>query len=197
MIEDNQTYVDQSFSRLTLPKLDLYGVEFEDCAFSHCDFSEAHFKHCKFIDCTFEQCNLSLLALPHTRFFAVDFKGCKLVGIDWTQGEWPAFHLDPELSFIECLMNDCSFFGLTLHELTMTECKLHEVDFREANLTKATMTSCDFSHSLFMRTQLAKANLSDSYNIQLNVLENNVAQAKFSRFAALDLLYGLGIELVD
>jgi fluoroquinolone resistance protein len=58
------------------------------------------------------------------------------------------------------------------------------------------MTDCDFSQSLFMRTNLESVDFTDSYNFNIDVLENRVNKAKFSRFEALNLLNSLGIELV-
>ncbi len=66
------------------------------------------------------------------------------------------YHLDFELKFQRCILNDASFFGLTLNELTLDECKLHDVEFREGNFESSTMCYCDFTHSLFMRTNLQK-----------------------------------------
>ncbi|EKO3726303.1 pentapeptide repeat-containing protein, partial [Vibrio metschnikovii] len=121
----------------------------------------------------------------------------KLVGVDWTKATWPVYHSDFELSFKRCILNDSSFFGLTLNELVFDECKLHDVDFREGNFARSTMTYSDFSHSLFMRTNLQGVDFSESTAYSIDVLENNVKKAKFSRYEALSLLESLGIELVD
>ncbi|MBU3824563.1 MAG: pentapeptide repeat-containing protein [Candidatus Oceanisphaera merdipullorum] len=196
-IEDGETYIDQTFSRLSLINGDFSCVEFEGCTFEHCDFSSAVFARGKFIDCTFKHCNLSLMRVPSTRWFGVAFSECKLVGVDWTKADWPAFHLDSELSFQHCILNDASFFGLTLQGLRLEECKCHEVDFREGNFSKASLTHCDFTNSVFMRTNLQGADLTESENFNIHVLENKLDNATFSRFAALDLLYSLNIELVD
>ncbi|WP_434940704.1 hypothetical protein ACRWQN_10470 [Shewanella sp. HL-SH8] len=48
-----------------------------------------------------------------------------------------------------------------------------------------------------MRTNLQKADFAESTNFNINVLENTLKQAKFSRYEALNLLDSLGIELVD
>ena len=196
-IQDGESYVEQTFSRLSLIDGDFSGVEFEDCAFEHCDFSSAIFARSKFIDCTFKHCNLSLMQVPSTRWFGVNFIECKLVGVDWTKADWPVFHLDSELSFSQCILNDGSFFGLTLQGLKLDECKCYDVDFREGDFSNSTMTHCDFSNSVFMRTNLQNADFSESEHFNIHVLENKLDGAKFSRFAALDLLYSLNIELVD
>ncbi|PWI32551.1 hypothetical protein DI392_15880 [Vibrio albus] len=195
--KSNDQYFEASFKKLERTDSHYTGIEFEECQFSDCDFSEVRFKSCKFINCEFIRCNLSLMDLSNTRLFGMTFKECKLVGVDWTKAIWPAYHLDFELKFDCCVLNDSSFFGLTLNELILSECKLHDVDFREGDFCESTMNFCDFSHSLFMRTNLRNVDFSDSTGYVINVLENQVSGAKFSRYEALSLLESLGIELVD
>lgn len=196
-IENNKQYFDLSFDRQSSPFLLLDHTEFEDCEFNDCDFSEAIFTHCKFLNCTFNRCNLSLIKIPYSHLFEVNFIDCKLVGIDWTQASWPAFHLCAELKFTRSILNDCSFFGLILNELQLDECKLLDVDFREGDFSNALMSYCDFSNSLFMHSNLQHVDFTESTNFSINILENNVSNAKFSRYEALSLLDSLNIELID
>ena len=197
MIQDNQQYYDQLFTGLSLSETTQASIEFEQCDFNGCDFSATTFSHCKFINCCFTQCNLSLLKSNYSQFLEVRFIDCKMIGIDWTKAHWPKFTVNPELSFTRCILNDSSFFGLTLHELILEECKVQEVDFRSGVFVNSSMTSSDFHNSLFMRTNLQKVDFTDSANFNINVNENNLTKAKFSRYEALSLLESLGIELVD
>ena len=140
---------------------------------------------------------MSLLKLPYSSFREIDFVECKLVGVDWTKASWPSFNLNAEIKFQQCILNDSSFFGLVLNELTLEECKVHDVDFRECNCAGSSMTYCDFSNSLFMHTNLQSVDFTESTNFTIDVLENRVSKAKFSKYEALSLLDGLGIELID
>ncbi|MFY0664993.1 MAG: pentapeptide repeat-containing protein [Natronospirillum sp.] len=194
---DGEQYFDASFKKLELPEESYTDIEFEDCQFSDCDFSGASFRGCKFVNCEFERCNLSLINLSNSSLFGVTFRESKLVGVDWTKATWAIYRVDFELKFERCILNDSSFFGLTLHELVLDECKLQDVDFREGNFSKSTMTYCDFTSSVFMRTNLQKVDFSESTAYGINVLENDVKGAKFSRYEALSLLEYLGVELVD
>ncbi len=196
-LKDGELYLDACFERLNLVNSSLKGIEFDECHFSECDFSESQFNNCKFINCEFERCNLSLINLSNSRLFSVTFKESKLVGIDWTRAIWAVYHTDFELKFERCVLNDSSFFGLTLNELYLEECRLHDVDFREGNFVDSVITYCDLSHSLFMHTNLEGVDFSESTNFVINVLENRVKRAKFTRYEALNLLESLGIELVD
>ncbi|MEZ8142950.1 pentapeptide repeat-containing protein [Enterovibrio sp. FF113] len=196
-LQSHFEYYDQTFDKLELASQTLESTEFEECEFRDCQLSESAFRRCKFINCTFTRCNLSLMKVNHSRFSDVTFSECKLVGVDWTFAEWPAYRVDADMTFSKCIMNDTSFFGLTLRGLNLKECKLHDADFREGDFTDSSMTYCDFTNSVFMRTNLQNADLTESTNVSLSVLDNNVNAAKFSRYEALYLLEALGIELVD
>lgn len=196
-IESNEQYFNQSFDKQILLSLTVSSTEFEECEFNDCDFSSAIFTRCNFLNCSFNRCNMSLIKVLHSRFFEVDFTDSKLVGVDWTIAQWPSFNLCSALTFNRCILNDSSFFGLTLNELKLEECKLHEVDFREGDFSNAVMTYCDFTNSLFMRTNLQNVDFTESNNFTINVLENRVSKAKFSRHEAVYLLTSLDIELVD
>lgn len=166
-------------------------------AFSRHGFTSARFSACKFINCVFTHCNLSLVDPSGTRFFGVHFNDCKLTGMDWTKAWWPDFYLDHELHFSTCILTSGSFFGLRLHGVKMEGCKLIEVDFRECDLTGATLTECDMTGSLFHHTVLRGADLTESWHYAINIFNNTVEKARFSRLEAVCLLESLGIELVD
>lgn len=196
-IENQQQYFEESFKCLDLQNLLCIGTEFEECTFTDCNFSSATFENCNFINCSFTRCQLSLISVSYTRFFGISFLECKVVGVDWTRANWSAYHKDFEVSFRQCILNDSSFFGLTLQALVLDECKVHDVDFREGDFSHAVMTYSDFTHSLFMRTNLQSANFAEATQYSINILENQVKGAKFSKHEAVYLLESLGIELVD
>ena len=196
-IESQQQYFEETFKSLDLQDLVCVGTEFEECTFVDCNFTSATFERCNFINCSFTRCQLSLISVPYTRFFTVSFIECKLVGVDWTRATWSEFHKDFEISFRQSILNDSSFFGLTLQGLILDECKVQDVDFREGDFSHAVMTYSDFTHSLFMRTNLQSANFAESSQYSINILENQVQGAKFSKHEAVYLLESLGIELVD
>src|SRR5690554_96272 len=193
----NDQYFQQQFNNQIEADALFNQIEFEDCQFVDCNFSQTEFKHCKFVNCEFVRCNLSLTKIPLSRFTEVTFRECKMVGIDWTRAQWSSYQFHSELKFYKCILNDSSFFGLELHEVVMEECKAHDVDFRDTKLNGASLTYTDFSNSLFGRTNLSGADLSEATNYSIDVLENNLNKATFSRYEALSLLDSLGIKLVD
>jgi len=194
---DSTDYYAQTFTREDFAGTELDTLGFEECRFSECNFSAASFLNCKFTDCTFSNCNLSVVTVKGTRFNAVEFEECKLVGIDWTRAAWPNLQLSSPLSFIRCLVNDSVFFGLHLSELKLVACKAHDVDFRDGNFADADFSGTDFSYSQFHSTNLSRANFTDAVNYAIDLRINILKGARFSRMEAVALLESLDIELGD
>lgn len=190
-------YYNQIFDNIQLADSELDEIEFDNCAFKNCDFSGTKFRHCKFIDCHFFQCNLSNISIGYSRFNEVFFEHCKMLGIDWTRAHWPNLALASPLKFSHCILNDSSFLGLKLSELQLESCKLQDVDFREGDFSESNFINSDFSYSLFNRTNLTAADFSDASHYNIDIFQNTIKQAKFSRDQALNLLSGLDIEIVD
>jgi len=190
-------YLSQNFNAVNLPAKEIHSVEFDGCTFNECDFSESIFNACKFIDCLFLKCNLSVVNIAHSKFSDVTFDECKIVGVDWTQASWASFKLPSPIKFQKCIINDSSFFGLSLEEMVLEECKAHDVDFREGDFCESNFTYTDFLNSLFNNTNLAGADFTEAVNYNIDIYFNEIKRAKFSRYEAVRLLNNLDIELVD
>lgn len=197
-LDDTRTeYLSQVFKDIDLSYEEIHCIEFDGCTFRECNFSETDLKKSRFIDCHFEQCNLSNARIELCRFSETSFHECKMVGIDWTRANWPGLSLPSAIKFYKCILNDSSFYGLDLEELVMQECKAHDVDFREGNFSHADFRHTDFTNSLFIATNLSNSNFTEALNYNIDINLNQIQGAKFSRYEAINLLYSLGIELVD
>jgi len=194
---EKNEYVSETFIDVEFAAMKLSLKEFEDCTFIDCDFNETVFNTCKFIDCCFEKCNLSVLQIDNSKFSDVAFKGCKMIGVDWTKAQWPLLALSSPVSFEKSNISDSSFFGLLLEKIEMLGCEAHDVDFREGTFSGGNFSETDFLNSLFHNTNLTGANFTDSTRYSIDVYSNKIRNASFSRFEALVLLEGLGINLVD
>jgi fluoroquinolone resistance protein len=187
----------ERFEDIDLHKSIIKKAEFEECTFVSCDFSEAKFLSCAFIDCTFENCNLSVIKLTDTKISNTHFSSCKVVGIDWTMCNWSSL-LNPEsVKFTDSILDDGNFYGLDLERLVMRGCRAKDVDFRSGSFIKADFSSSDFKGALFGSTHLEGANFSDAQNTIIDIRNNFLEGAIFSRFEALYLLETMGIVLVD
>jgi uncharacterized protein YjbI with pentapeptide repeats len=194
--EDKDFYL-KNFQGLDYAEGILASKTFEECTFTQCSFSDAQFNHCKFIECTFRSCDLSNVKLNTSKFQAVTFDECKVIGVDWTRADWPRYAAPAKLTFRKSIVNYTSFFGLSLQELVLEECKVRNVDFREGDFARSNFTYSDFAESMFGGTKLQGADFSEATNYVMDIRENQVKGARFTRTEAAGLLYGLGIELVD
>ena len=197
LADDVTEYWSKSFIGLDLSSKEICCREFEACTFKNCDFSEAVFKRCKFIDCEFVACNLSMVDIESSKFSAVLFRDSKLIGINWTRASWPNMAFSSPIKFRKCIVNDSSFFGLQLQEIVLEECKAHHVDFREGDFNSANFTHSDLSGCLFSGTNLTDADFSEATNYDIDIHQNTLKGARFSRFEAVRLLESLDIELID
>ncbi len=79
----------------------------------------------------------------------------------------------------------------------MTDCFAKDVDFSHANLAQSDFRGTDFKESVFNQTNLSHSNFVGAMRFDIDITNNNLSRAKFERFAALSLLSGLDIDLVD
>jgi hypothetical protein len=120
---NEKEFLSKTFSNISAINQEICNVEFEGCHFQDCNFTESIFKKCRFIECTFTRCNLSVIKVPQSQFTDVVFDECKLVGVDWTRASWPRLVFSVSLKFNKCIINDSSFFGLSLDEITLKNAK--------------------------------------------------------------------------
>jgi fluoroquinolone resistance protein len=196
-ITESKEYFAIHFVGIDMSMQTITGKEFEGCEFKGCNFNQATLAKCSFFDCHFIECNLSLIKIESSKFRDVVLQECKAVGVNWTRAAWPRLLLASPLKFYKCILNDSSFFGLNLQEAVIEDCKARDVDFREANLTDAKLSYTDFSNSLFGRTNLTGADFTEAINYDIDIFNNEIKKAKFSRHEAMRLLNSLEIELVD
>lgn len=195
--DEKKEYLTKNFTDESFPGKEIRSTIFEECTFKSCDFSGARFKSCSFMDCGFSSCNLSVVNFDFSRFSDVVFHECKVIGIDWTKVTWPSIPLGCPLKFYKCVINDSSFFGLSLNEIEIEDCEARRVDFREGEFCEANLRYTDFSNSLFNGTNLTGADFTGATNYRINIYQNTIKKAKFNRYEAVSLLDSLDIELID
>ena len=100
-------------------------------------------------------------------------------------------------TFLNCILDYASFYGLRLQSLVMRECRAYDADFRECDLSGADLRESDLTDSLFRNTNLSGADLTLAENYRIDINVNTIKGARFSRYEALTLLEGLEITLVD
>jgi uncharacterized protein YjbI with pentapeptide repeats len=196
-LEEKNEYLSEILKDSDFSGMEISSKEFDGCTFEKCDFSEATFIRCNFVDCEFTNCNLSLVKIEYSKFFNVSFRDSKLIGFNWTKVSWPSLIFSSPIKFYKSILNDCSFYGLSMQALVMEECKAHTVDFREGDFSNSNFTYTDFSGSFFGNTNLSGADFSEATDYDIDIYQNTIKKAKFSRFEAVRLLSSLEVELVD
>tara|TARA_R110001592_G_scaffold319133_1_gene596495 strand:+ start:5082 stop:5489 length:408 start_codon:yes stop_codon:yes gene_type:complete len=135
--------------------------------------------------------------MEYSTFADVCFRDSKLIGINWTKVAWPGLIFSSPIKFYNSILNDCSFYGLSLQDLVMEACKAHNVDFREGDFSNSNFTYAELSGASFVNTNLSGADFSEATGYDINIYQNTIKKARFSRFEAARLLDCLEIELVD
>jgi fluoroquinolone resistance protein len=196
-IQTQTDYADQVFKDVGLEHDELVSSEFLDCVFLRCSLVESVFRSCRFVNCAFRECDLSLIHVPDSRFSSTRVENSKVVGVDWTEADWPQAGLGNPISFFKSAISHSTFMGLRLRDIEIRDCVAIDVDFREATLSRADFAGTDLSRSLFSSTDLSEADLSRARNYQIDPGQNLLRQARFSLPEAMSLLYSLDIVLVE
>ncbi len=149
------------------------------------------------MDCTFSGCDLSLTQIPKSNFTSAYFERTKFIGVDWARADWSRGNLGGPLSFSDCVLNYCTFIGLSLRGFACTDSLAREVDFREADLTNGDFSGTDLSGSIFMNTVLDGADFRAASNYNISPMENSISKAVFSLPEGISLLYSMDIQLED
>lgn len=181
-------YKDENFRSIIPKDKILADKEFYKCSFEGCQFSNIRFESCRFENCNFIKCDFSNAQLNRTNFIDIEFKNCKLIGLDWTVTRPPL-----KINFESCKLNHSSFVGRDLRGTKWIDCELNDIDFAEANMSSLVFHSCDFLRSKFVRTNLMCADFSESVNYNLNPVDNKIQGAVFSAPEVLNLLESFNI----
>ncbi len=193
---DGLSHEGRTFRALRWEDSRVAGTEFDRCVFDRCVLSRSVLTHCRFTSCRFVGCDLSNVSVPSSRLRDVRFETTKLLGVDWTKADAMAdAHAPTSLSFVECVLDLSSFFGLNLRGAVMERCSAKEVDLAEADLRDAVCRGTDFAGAKFHATNLEHADLREALNYAIDPRVNKVRGASFSLPEAAALLRGLDIVI--
>jgi fluoroquinolone resistance protein len=186
----NDSFDDETFEALDLGGMDLGGKVFANCAFRNCRIGESRWEGARLEDCVFDGCDLTGLAPGGLALRGVEFRRCKMMGIDWTNvGAFPDF------SFADCNLSYCSFVSLRARKLPLLRCVLTEASFVDADLTEARFEDCQLAGAKFERCDLRKASFGGSHDLLLDPASNQVRGASIPAEAALLLARSFGLKV--
>ncbi len=165
--------------------------EYESCKFTHCRFTGNSVEKVSFTDCIFEDCDMSNLRLAGTALNEVRFENCKLLGLHFEDCSPFLF----SVSFVRCILDFSSFYGVKLKNTVWKNCSLQATDFTDADLSGARFSECELKDARFENTLLHGADFRTAYNYSLNPELNRIKGAKFSFPGVLGLLHKYDIEV--
>lgn len=187
----NQTEFDEEiFDDLDLQGFDFAGKEFCRCTFRNTKLQESRWKQARLEDCVFEGCDLTHAVPSDMRANGVLFRGCKVLGVEWTNAS-----LSLQISFEECDLRYCSFLELNLRKTSFVRCKATEAHFIGVDLTDADFSGTDLTGSTFEGTTLARANFITAHGAHLDPAKNRVKDVRIGVESAVLLAMGMGMKV--
>lgn len=187
-MEDN-FHLDKTFGRHD----SLSKGEYENCTFNSCLFIDNNLSGYKFINCSFHDCNLSVANIHKTIFQDVQFKNCKMLGLQFNTCN--EFGLS--FSFDGCQLNHCSFYKTKIKKTVFKNCQLQESDFSETDLSYAVFDNCNLEQSTFDHSNLENTDFRTAYHYSIDPVNNRIKKAKFSLQGLPGLLEKYNIQIVE
>jgi len=161
---------------------------YENCIFSTCHFQAADLDKIRFENCTFDQCNFSMANLLDSRFQYCIFKGGKFLATDWSR----ARELK-EPKFSHCNMEGSVFNHLDIRYGEFKDCHLIATSFLEVKLQDAVFCHSDLQEAIFEQCQMERCDFRGAKDYQIDIQQNTIRGAQFSRDEAIGLLVGMGV----
>jgi len=190
IFETSSQYEDIVFEQLDATKSSITSSEFQRCTFRKVQLKEAALSKCKLESCVLESCDLSLLRIYNSAFIDVQFRDCKLTGMNWTDARRCS-----SISFERCVLDYSSLVGLDFRKTDFRDCRLVEANFAEANLTEANFAGSDLTGCRFLKTNLTRCDLSNARGYVISLTENTVKGMRVSLAGAVSMLQTLGIRV--
>jgi uncharacterized protein YjbI with pentapeptide repeats len=124
-------------------------------------------------------------------FQEVQFRSCKLLGLDFAQANPFGF----SCRFADCLLNHTSFYRVKLNNSEFNNCQLEGADFTEAEMKGTAVINCNLHNAVFSNTNLEKSDFRQSVNYSIDAENNRIKGARFSLPEVLGLLYKYQIKV--
>ncbi|GAB5523955.1 MAG: pentapeptide repeat-containing protein [Roseivirga sp.] len=184
-------YNEQTFTSQDFAEANLRGNYYDECQFANCDFTNADFGQASFENCSFESCNLDRIKVVNTKWQEVNFKACRMSGIDFEDISKMLF----SASFENCQLSYSHFKDLKIPKTRFLNCEIKECDFVESDLSGSWFTGSSLSGSNFERCNLSKADFRDAHDYRFDPWNNQIKKARFSSPEVLSLLHQFDIEI--
>lgn len=192
--------VGEEFTGLRLSGQEWSGIVFEDCLFEDCRFQEITLRGCRFTGCHFSRCRLGGLTFDNVQAMGNSLEECVVLGVDWSSLVDPRkqdLGFLPFDSLARCTLHHCVFFHLDLRKFSFTGCDLTGSFFEGCRLHAADFSRCLLQSTAFSHNDLTGADFRHATGYSFSVESNRMKDAKFSMPDAMNLLYGLGLQIEE
>jgi uncharacterized protein YjbI with pentapeptide repeats len=181
----------QVFTQVDVPAAVLDGKEFYRCTFRGAKLQQSRWSRSLLEDCSFDTCDLSGALLNQLALRKVEFRQCKLIGIDWSKlGNYP------EVSFVECNLRYAAFGDLELAKTHFERCAMQECSFIRTKLGHAVFEACELADARFDGCDLRAASFTQSQGVLVDPTKNKVQGMKMPLTSAILLAASFGIKIV-
>ncbi|MDR1091967.1 MAG: pentapeptide repeat-containing protein [Prevotella sp.] len=181
-------YEDKTFEGVSYTD-GLHNETFEYCIFSNCNFSDAKVLSCNFMDCTFINCNLSMTVLTQSAMNNANFINCKMLGVKFNNCHDFIF----QVAFDGCILDYSSFGKRKMSKTIFKNSSIKGTDFGEADLKQSKFINSDLSEAIFYNTNIQEADFTSAYNYSIDLSQNNIKKARFSKDGLAGLLHPFDI----
>jgi uncharacterized protein YjbI with pentapeptide repeats len=117
-----------------------------------------------------------MIKLVNSSLKTVDFKNCKLLGIQFHACDDFLFNV----GFDECVLDYSSFANKKMPKTKFINSSLKEVTFIGTNLSNSVFENCNLDNAIFNDTQLKEVDFTSAYNYKIDPEFNPMKKAKFS-----------------
>jgi uncharacterized protein YjbI with pentapeptide repeats len=174
---------------------DLSGRRFRTCRLVRTTLARADLRRTTFDEVEFEDCDLSSVRLDGAQLHEVAFRGCKLLGVDWSTAARSL--IGQPLVFERCQLDFGVFRSANLRGSVFRDCSAREVDLVGADLGEATFAGTNLERARFGETRLVDASLAGATGYALDPRENEVQGLKVGLPDGAELLRVFGIVVED
>jgi uncharacterized protein YjbI with pentapeptide repeats len=184
-------FKDETFDGLELPAASLEGKEFSGCTFRNLKLAESRWDGARLEDCVFDDCDLTRLVPGQIALRGVEFRRCKMMGIEWV-GLAP----HPDMRFSDCNLRYCSFIALRAGKTPFVRCALIDASFVDMDLAASTFDDCQLEGARFEGCDLRGATFATSRGLRFDPARNRVQDVSIALEAAVLLAGSFGLKVV-
>jgi fluoroquinolone resistance protein len=181
----------ETFEGLELPGARLEGKDFSGCTFRNLKLAESRWDGARLEDCVFDDCDLTRLLPGKLALRGVEFRRCKMMGI-----EWAGLAPHPDMRFSDCNLRYCSFIALRAGKTPFVRCTLLEASFVDMDLAGSAFDDCQLDGARFEGCDLRGATFATSRGLRLDPARNRVQGTIVGLEVAVLLAGSFGLKVV-